>query len=132
VQGNPLTAFNVTRRTQEIGIRMALGAARGNVLRLVMQELLILAAAGLAIGVAASLALGRLIESQLFEMKASDPGFDPRGLPSRAPRHTHRSGVGAALGVRPRMRDLGVARGRGRPPHFGALAHCQELAWTGH
>jgi ABC-type antimicrobial peptide transport system permease subunit len=68
-----ITAFNVTRRTQEIGIRMALGAARGSVLRLVMQEVLILAAAGLVIGVVASLALGRLIESQLFEMQASDP-----------------------------------------------------------
>ena len=68
-----ITAFNVTRRTQEIGIRMALGAARGNVLRLVMQEVLILAAAGLIVGVAATLALGRLVESQLFEMKAGDP-----------------------------------------------------------
>jgi predicted permease len=68
-----ITAFSVTRRTQEIGIRMALGAARGNVLRLVMREVLVLAAAGLAIGVAASLTLGRLLESQLFEMKANDP-----------------------------------------------------------
>ena len=68
-----ITAFNVTRRTQEIGIRMALGAARGSVLRLVMQEVLILAAVGLAIGVIASLALGRLVESQLFEMKGRDP-----------------------------------------------------------
>jgi len=68
-----ITAFSVTRRTQEIGIRMALGAARGNVLRLVMREVLVLAAAGLVIGVAASLVLGRLLESQLFEMKANDP-----------------------------------------------------------
>ena len=68
-----ITAFNVTRRTQEIGIRVALGAARGNVLRLVMKEVLILAAVGLIVGVAAALALGRLLESQLFEMKASDP-----------------------------------------------------------
>jgi ABC-type antimicrobial peptide transport system permease subunit len=67
------TAYSVTRRTQEIGIRMALGAARGNVLRLVMQEVLILVVVGLIVGVAASLALGRLIESQLFEMKAGDP-----------------------------------------------------------
>jgi predicted permease len=68
-----ITAFNVTRRTQEIGIRMALGAARGNVLRLVMQEVLILAGAGLTVGIAATLALGRLLESQLFEIKAADP-----------------------------------------------------------
>jgi predicted permease len=68
-----ITAFNVTRRTQEIGIRMALGAARGNVLRLVMQEVLILAGVGLTVGIAATLALGRLLESQLFEIKAADP-----------------------------------------------------------
>jgi len=68
-----ITAFNVTRRTQEIGIRMALGAVRGNVLRLVMQEVLILAGAGLIVGVTAALALGRLLESQLFQMKGRDP-----------------------------------------------------------
>jgi ABC-type antimicrobial peptide transport system permease subunit len=68
-----ITAFNVTRRTQEIGIRVALGAARDNVLRLVMQEVLILAVVGLIVGVAAALALGRLLESQLFEMTAGDP-----------------------------------------------------------
>jgi len=64
-----LTGFNVTRRTQEIGIRMALGAERGNVLRLVMREVLILAAVGLIVGVPATLALGRLLESQLFEIR---------------------------------------------------------------
>jgi predicted permease len=68
-----ITAFNVTRRTQEIGIRMALGAERGNVLRLVMREVLILAGVGLIAGVPATLVLGKLLESQLFEMKASDP-----------------------------------------------------------
>lgn len=68
-----ITAFNVTRRTQEIGIRMALGAARRNVLRLVMREVLILAGIGVVIGLTGALALGRLLESQLFEMKASDP-----------------------------------------------------------
>jgi len=68
-----ITAFNVSRRTQEIGIRMALGAARGNVLRLVMREMLILAGAGLIIGVPATLVLGRLVESQLYEMKAANP-----------------------------------------------------------
>jgi predicted permease len=68
-----ITAFNVTRRTQELGIRMALGAARGNVLRLVMREVLVLSAAGLMVGFLATLTVGRLVESQLFEMKASDP-----------------------------------------------------------
>jgi ABC-type antimicrobial peptide transport system permease subunit len=68
-----ITAFNVTRRTQEIGIRVALGAGRGNVLRLVMREVLILATAGLFVAVPAALALGTVVESQLFEIKASDP-----------------------------------------------------------
>jgi ABC-type antimicrobial peptide transport system permease subunit len=68
-----ITAFSVARRTQEIGIRMALGAARGNVLRLVMREVLVLAAGGLIVGVPAALAFGKVIESQLFEMKAGDP-----------------------------------------------------------
>jgi predicted permease len=71
-----ITAFNVTRRTREIGVRMALGAKRGNVLRLVMREVLILAAVGLVVGVAGSLAAGRLIESQLGDVlfaKAADP-----------------------------------------------------------
>jgi predicted permease len=68
-----ITAFSVARRTQEIGIRMALGAARGNVLRLVMREVLMLAAGGLIVGVPAALAFGKVIESQLFEMKAGDP-----------------------------------------------------------
>jgi len=68
-----ITAFNVTRRTQEIGIRMALGAARANVLRLVMREVLILAAIGMTVGMAAALALGKLVASQLFQVKAADP-----------------------------------------------------------
>jgi len=68
-----ITAFSVARRTQEIGIRMALGAARGNVLRLVVREVLLLAAGGLILGVPIALAFGKLIESQLFQMKAADP-----------------------------------------------------------
>ena len=68
-----ITAFSVARRTQEIGIRMALGAGRGSVLRLVMREVLLLAACGLIVGVPAALAFGKLIESQLFEMQAADP-----------------------------------------------------------
>ncbi len=68
-----VTAYAVARRTQEIGIRMALGAARGNVLRLILREVLILVGAGVAVGVPAALALGKLVESQLFGVKANDP-----------------------------------------------------------
>ncbi len=66
-------AFTVSQRTRELGIRMALGAQNGNVLRLVMREVVILTAIGIGVALPLALGLGRLIESQLFEIKASDP-----------------------------------------------------------
>jgi predicted permease len=66
-------AFMVVRRTREIGIRMALGANRRSVLRLVMREVLILAGAGIAIAVVTSYALGSVIESQLLGVSGRDP-----------------------------------------------------------
>jgi predicted permease len=66
-------AFTVTRRTREIGIRMALGAKRGDVLWLVMREVLILMLAGIAIGVPASYLLTRLVQAQLYGVGAHDP-----------------------------------------------------------
>ncbi len=66
-------AFMVVRRTREIGIRMALGANRRSVLGLVMQEVLILAGAGIAIAVMASFALGNVIQSQLLGVSGRDP-----------------------------------------------------------
>ncbi|MGH9344923.1 MAG: ADOP family duplicated permease [Terriglobia bacterium] len=68
-----LVAHSVARRTQEIGIRMALGAQRGNVLRLVIGEGARLAAIGVGIGIAMSLMTTRLISSLLFDVKAADP-----------------------------------------------------------
>jgi predicted permease len=65
-------AFMVTRRTREIGIRMALGASSGSVVWLIMREVLILAVTGLAIGLAAALGLTRLVEAQLFGIQATD------------------------------------------------------------
>jgi predicted permease len=66
-------AYVVARRTREIGIRMALGANRGTVVWLVMREVLALSAIGVAIGLASAWALTRLVESQLFDVKPSDP-----------------------------------------------------------
>jgi predicted permease len=68
-----VVAFSVTRRTQEIGIRMSLGARRGNILRLVLGEGARMAALGVVIGIAGSLAITRLMSTLLFGISATDP-----------------------------------------------------------
>ena len=66
-------AYAVARRTREMGIRMALGATRGNVVGLVMREVSILVIAGLIAGVSLALASANLIRSQLFGLNPHDP-----------------------------------------------------------
>jgi ABC-type antimicrobial peptide transport system permease subunit len=66
-------AYLVGRRRAEIGVRMALGARVGQVIRLVMAQSVALAAAGIAIGVVAALATTRVLESLLFEVQPGDP-----------------------------------------------------------
>ena len=66
-------AYSVTERTQEIGIRMALGAQRGAVLRMVIKQALLLAVTGIAVGGGGALLLTRLMEGLLFEVKPADP-----------------------------------------------------------
>jgi predicted permease len=66
-------AYTVARRTREIGIRVALGASRAEVVRLVMREVGWMAAIGIAIGLPGAIALGRLIQAQLFGLPAYDP-----------------------------------------------------------
>jgi predicted permease len=66
-------AFSVVQRTQEIGIRMALGAQRGDVLQLILRGGLKLVALGVAIGLAGAFALTRVLQSQLFGVTAHDP-----------------------------------------------------------
>ncbi len=66
-------AYNVTQRTQEIGIRMALGAQRSDVLGMVVRQALILAVAGIVLGGAGALVLTRLMEGLLFQVKPGDP-----------------------------------------------------------
>jgi macrolide transport system ATP-binding/permease protein len=66
-------SYNAARRTSEIGIRMALGAQRGPVVWMVLREVVVLAAIGLAISLPTALATSRLIQSFLFGMSPNDP-----------------------------------------------------------
>ena len=66
-------AYMVARRTREIGIRIALGATKGNAQWLILREVVRMSAAGLAIGLPAAYLLGRAVESQLFGVKAGEP-----------------------------------------------------------
>lgn len=66
-------AYSVARRTKEIGIRIALGAERGNVIWLVLKDVAILSAVGIGLGLPAAMALGKLVQAQLYGIRATDP-----------------------------------------------------------
>ncbi len=68
-----VTSYSVARRTNEFGIRVALGADRGNVLRLVLRDAFAQVILGLLIGIPAALAGGRLLSSKLYNVKSTDP-----------------------------------------------------------
>ncbi len=69
-----VTAYSVARRTSEIGVRMALGAARGDVVAMVMRGAMLQAGIGLAIGVPAALVCVRFVQSQLYDIAGRDFG----------------------------------------------------------
>jgi predicted permease len=66
-------SYGVSQRTHEIGVRMALGAHRGNILGMVIWEGMLIAFMGIAAGVLGAIALGRFLQSLLFEVKPTDP-----------------------------------------------------------
>jgi predicted permease len=68
-----VTAYNAGRRTSEIGVRMALGASRGNVVALVLRGAFLLILLGLLIGLPLTFTLGRLLGHQLYGMNPNDP-----------------------------------------------------------
>ena len=66
-------SYSIARRTNEIGIRMALGAQSSRVLGMVLRETLFVVAVGIAVGIPAALGLTRFVSSQLYGLEASDP-----------------------------------------------------------
>jgi ABC-type antimicrobial peptide transport system permease subunit len=68
-----MVAYSVAARTREIGIRVALGAGRGGILRMVTTRVLAASSAGLALGTPAAFAVQKLMRSQLFAVDPGDP-----------------------------------------------------------
>jgi ABC-type antimicrobial peptide transport system permease subunit len=68
-----VASYSVSRRTQEIGLRVALGAQRGDVLRLIVGQGIRLTAIGIALGLAGALAATRALSSLLYGVGATDP-----------------------------------------------------------
>jgi len=68
-----LISYSVTQRTQEIGLRMALGADTSRVVSSIIRQALTLAVIGMAIGLVAAIALSRIMTSLLYDISATDP-----------------------------------------------------------
>jgi len=96
-----LLAYRVVRRTAEIGVRIALGATRGNVLWLILREDIVLVLAGIVVGLPVALASARLAQSLLFGLSVTDP------LTMAAATATM-IGIGTSAGLAPGWRAVRV------------------------
>ena len=122
-----VVAFSLAQRTREIGLRIALGAGRREVLLAAMRRGLASSGAGIVVGLVASLGAGRLLRSQLFGVGPADPATyrrgggraaadrGRRGLPAGASSDAHRAGGGAAAGVAASDRSSPPMRSASRP-----------------
>ena len=68
-----MMSYSVTQRTHEMGLRMALGVGRGDVLRLVLRQGMVVALIGIVLGLGAAFAMARTMTTMLFEVKPTDP-----------------------------------------------------------
>ena len=111
-----VTAYTVVQRTSEIGIRMALGADAGGVLRLVLRSAFRMVAVGLVLGIPLAIGAGRLISAQLYGVSA----WDPVALRiHRMPREAGRSSRMRALVIMPRSPTSTISE---RPNRWRSLS----------
>ena len=118
-------AFVVARRRKELGIRLALGAQPGSVIWMVMREVLVLLAIGLAVGIPSAMALGQLVSAQLYGIQPRDPWI-ATGTLSAADGRVGRRRPDPRLPGEPDQPDSGpslrVAGVNRRPSYLGATA----------
>ncbi|HTP34591.1 MAG TPA: ABC transporter permease [Candidatus Acidoferrales bacterium] len=100
-----VVAYGTARRTSEIGIRIALGARRGQVIWMVLRDSLVLVLVGLAAGLPAALAAARAVESVLFGIRSSDPA-------TFAATTAILAAIGIAAALLPARRAAGLEPGR--------------------
>ena len=117
-----LLAYNVSQRTRDIGLRMALGATRGNVIQMILGQAVLLLAIGVGIGIVAAISAGSVLRSFLYGVVPYDAmtirgclrvaaGLRTAGqLHPGAPGVAHRPDQGAAVGVEGQSRHLGLRR----------------------